>query len=190
MQVEQPDPLEFEGNVHFRMLGHLPKWPQECVVCGRPCVETYEVRSQVTPRRGQPPFERGIRTFPVPLHTHDADCLGKFRHPQPLGIILSVVVLAAAIGVVASTFVRPEWPARIFVFCVGTVMALFPIWMFVLDRYPPYAGIWESGGVDYTVGFRRESFARKFAELNRDIIQPWHRLKGDISINIFPRKQD
>lgn len=188
--MEQPDPLESEGNVHFRMTGHLPKWPQECVVCGRYCVETHEVRSQATPRRGQPLFERGIRTFQVPLHANDPGCLGKLRHPQPLGIILSVVVLAAALGVFASTFVRPEWPARIFVFCVVTVMAVFPIWMLVLDRYPPFVSIWESGGVDYTVGFRRESFARKFADLNRDIIQPWHRPKGDISINVFPRKQD
>ena len=188
--MEQPDPLELGGNVHFRMTGHLPKWPQECVVCGRPCVETYEVRSQVTPHRGQPLFERGIRTFLVPLHSNDADCLGKFRHPQPLGVILGAVVLAAAMGLVATTFVRPELAARIFVFCLGTVIGLLPIWMLVLDRYPPYASIWESGGVDYTVGFRREPFARKFAELNHDIIQPWQKPKGDISINIFPRKQD
>lgn len=188
--MEQPDLLEWEGNVHFRMTGHLPKWPQECVVCGRPCLETFEVRSQVTAHRGQPLFERGTRTFPVPLHANNADCISKFRHPQPLGIILSAVVLAAVVGFAASTFVRPDLPARIFVFCVGTIMALVPVWMLVLDRYPPYASIWESGGVDYTVGFRHESLARKFADLNREIIQSWHRPKGDISVNIFPRKQD
>ncbi len=188
--MEQQDPLELDGDVHFKMTKHLPRWPQECVVCGQLCMETYEVRSQASPRPGQPPFERGIRTFPVPVHTNNADCLRKLRRPQPLSIILGTAALAAAVGLGASTFVRPELPARIFVFCVGTIMAFFPIWMLVLDRYPPYVSIWESNGVDYGVGFRHESFARKFVELNQDIVQPWHRLKGDISINVFPKKED
>lgn len=178
------------GTVPFKMTGHLPKWPQECVVCGQSCVETHELRSRVPSRRNQSLFARGTRSFSVPVHVSEGDCLAKLKRPIPLLVIGGELVLAAVVGGIASTFVRPEPAARIFVFCVGTIMAIFPIWMVVLDRYPPYVEIWENSGVDYSAGFRRQSFARKFAELNQDIVSDAHAPDWDVSINVLPKRDE
>ncbi len=185
--TETSIPLESDGNVRFKMSGHLPRWPQECVVCSQYCAETREVYSRVEPQNRYSFGGRGIRSFPVPLHVSNPDCMHRFRFLAPASVYLLLLSIMLGVGWVASTFARPGWPAHLFVFSFAAIVAGLIAVLPLSDRYQPYVLIFEYLDGEYTVGFKYEAYARKFVELNRDIVLPFDRLKWDVSINVLPK---
>ena len=190
--MDAPAPLQSQGNVHFRLDRRLPRWPQECVVCGKACVESWEVRCSAAQDRNKNflNWNRSRRSFPVPVHMSEGDCLAKLKHPIPFGVLAAMFLLCAGAGLIACYFVVPKPAGWIFAFLFGGIVAGLLLALPVTDAYPDYASFLEVNSIDYTASFRRIPFAQKFAELNRDIVVPWQGIPGDVSINIVARHDD
>lgn len=164
-----------EGSVPFRVLNHRPQWPQLCVVCSLPCAENVALDS-VTKQRAYSKGGRGykvvkgLQSFNVPVHTNNTGCLTKLRHPAPLWTKAVAVLVGISVGAGLIWIVKPDGTRLM----VDMIMIGFGAWfaaqLSANALYPPYLTIWEEAGADYRAVFRDKAYARKFADLNHDIL--------------------
>lgn len=188
MGTEQKDALVVNGNVRFTVTQHGPRWPRQCVVCGETCVETRELDSTAEKNKGYQLYwtVKGARSFEVPVHVTAGDCYRKLIHPMPLWAQAAWVLIGLSGGALMGAIARPDWNDRIGAFVIFGSIALLLAWASVGAAFQPGLEIQDLGALGYVASFKDEAYAQRFAELNRDVVQPWHRIPWDISINLFP----
>lgn len=192
MSDVQDDQLEVNGNVHFRMNGNGPRWPQQCVVCGDTCVETREVFSTRDVYFGRFSYTiKGLNSFLVPVHVTAKGCERLLRHPIPLWAQIAWMLAGLAVGVFMGAIAKPDWGSRGGAFLIfggiGLIIARVP----VIVMFESPLDIKEIDGPEFFASFKDESYALRFAELNQaDVIAPWKRPAWDISINLFPKRKN
>ncbi|HEY3858902.1 MAG TPA: hypothetical protein VGM47_04745 [Gammaproteobacteria bacterium] len=187
-RMQADDSLATDGSVMFRAV-KLPQWPPTCVVCGQACSEVTELYSVVEVDVGTRLAHdiRGIRSFQVPVHATVKDCRVKLLHPRPFRAYFAPVLFGLAVGACMGFIAKPDWNDRMGAFTIFGVLAGFIAWGAVQIIIRPALEIRELGGADYLAGFKDQSYAQRFAELNRDIIIPIQRPSWDI--DIFPRRK-
>lgn len=184
------DQLEGQGSVRFRVAGHGPQWPEVCVVCGQACGEYRELYSTAEVGSGRSSRTvRGIRSFQVPVHATAKDCYRKLLHPAPLWALAIPFLTGAGGGAVMAAIAKPDWGSRIGAFLAFGGIAFFLGYVPRVFMFRPALAFRELGGVDYIADFQDETYAKRFAELNRDVVQPWQAIPWDISINLFPKRK-
>jgi hypothetical protein len=165
-----------QGNVPFRVLKRHPQWPQQCVVCSLPCAESVQLDSvtkQKAYSKGGKGYTvvKGLQSFQVPVHMNNAGCLTKLRRPSPLWTKVLATVASVSVGAILIWIVKPS-SAKLM---IDMIMLAFGVWvvaMFSINAlYPPYLTIWEEIGADYNAVFSDKAYARKFADMNRDILR-------------------
>lgn len=188
MGTEQEDPLVVNGNVRFCVSGRGPRWPQQCVVCGETCVETRELASTAEKNIGNRLYwtVKGARSFEVPVHVTARDCYRKLIHPMPLWAHVAWVLIGLSGGALMGAVARPDWNDRVGAFVIFGGIALLLARVIVGAGFQLSLAIQDLGALGYVASFKDETYAQRFAELNRDVAQPWHRIPWDISINLFP----
>ena len=187
MEAKQDGALVVNGNVRFTVAQHSPRWPQQCVVCGETCAETRELASTAEKNKGYQIFwtVKGARSFEVPVHVTAMDCYRKLIHPMPLWAQAAWVLIGLSGGALMGAVTRPDWSDRIGAFVIFGGIALLLARVFVGAGFQPDLEIQDLGALGYVASFKDEAYAQRFAELNRDVAQPWHRIPWDISINLF-----
>ena len=183
--------LAVEGNVLFSVEHGLPRWPELCVVCGESCVETCEFYSVVEVNRGTRFAHdvRGTHIFQVPVHATVKDCRAKLLHPKPLWAYLPPLLFGVAVGAFMGYIAKPDWASRMGAFTIFGAIAAFIGWIPVLVIFDSALEIDELGGTDCVARFKDQAYARRFAELNPDLVKPITRPAWDISINLFPKRK-
>ena len=179
------------GNVLFSVASGLPRWPELCVVCGKACVETYELYSIVEVGAGTRLAHdvRGTRSFQVPVHATVKDCRSKLLQPKPFWAYLPPLLFGLAVGAFMGYIAKPDWGSRMGAFTIFGAIAAFVGWVPMLIIFDSALEIHELGGADCVAGFKDQAYAQRFAELNRGIVRPITRPSWDISINIFPKRK-
>src|SRR5690242_18766493 len=95
------------GGVAFKAEGTVPKWPEDCVVCGRYCAETAEFYSRRTVRLANFQWTVKSRSFMVPVHQTGKSCLSRLRNPVPAWVWLLGAVAALSGGGFMSYMAHP-----------------------------------------------------------------------------------
>lgn len=187
MDAKQDGALEVNGTVRFRVTGHIPRWPQQCVICGETCVETCELDSTAERNLGYKLYwtVKGARSFEVPVHVTTRDCYRKLNHPMPLWGQAAWVLVGLLGGAFMGALARPDWNDRIGAFIIFGCIALLIARVIVGSAFQRGLVIQDLGTLGYVASFKDDAYAQRFAELNRDMVEPWHRIPWDISINLF-----
>lgn len=188
MDAKQDGALEVNGNVRFRVTEHGPKWPEQCVVCGETCIETREFDSTAEKKIGNRLYwtAKGAHSFKVPVHATTRDCYRKLKHPMPLWGQAAWVLGGLLGGAFMGAIARPDWKDRIGAFVIFGSIALLIARIIVGAAFPRGLIIHDLGALGYVASFNDEIHAQRFAELNKDAVEPWHRSPWNISINLFP----
>jgi hypothetical protein len=186
--MQGDDSLVTEGSVMFRAV-KLPQWPPICVVCGLACSEATEFYSVVKVYVGTRFAHdvRGTRSFQVPVHATVKDCRAKLLHPRPLWVYFAAVLFGLAVGACMGFIAKPDWNDRMGAFTIFGAIAGIVGWGAALIVFQPALEIRELGGADYLAGFKDQSYAQRFAELNRDIVRSIQRPSWDI--DIIPKRR-
>lgn len=154
------------GGAMFLVRDEPPKWPEECVVCGKYCAETAEFFSRRTLRFGNLQWTVKSRSFMVPVHLTGKSCLPRLRNPVPLWVWLVATLAALAAGGFMSHMAHPVAADRLGAFIVFGAVAFCLALVPVMFSYSPSLQINEGQDGWYYAGFKDKDYARRFAALN------------------------
>lgn len=159
------------GGVAFTAEGVVPKWPENCVVCGKYCAETAKFYSRRTVRFANFQWTVKSRSFLVPVHKTQGTCLDRLRSPVPAWIWLMAASVALGAGGFMSYIAHPIPSDRLGAFivfgAVGFCVTLLPI----IYSFPPSLEINDGSEGCYYANFKDKDYARRFAALNPELVR-------------------
>lgn len=159
--------------VTFLVRGAAPKWPEECVACGKYCAETSEFYSRRTVRFMNLQWTVKSRSFRVPVHQTGRSCLVLLKQPVLPWVWLMAMLAALGVGSLMSYLAHPISADRVGAFIVfgslGFCLALPP----VIFSFPPFLEIDERQYGSYYASFKDKGYAQRFSALNPQLVQFW-----------------
>lgn len=159
------------AGITFRVRDEAPKWPEECLVCGKNCAETADFYSVRTVRFMNIQWTVKSRSFRVPVHQTGASCLARLRNPVPPWVWLMAILAALGAGGFMSYLAHPISADRVGAFIVfgslGFCLALLP----VIFSFPAALAISEGQDGWYYASFEDKCYAQRFAALNPQLVQ-------------------
>ena len=159
------------GGVAFKVEAEPPKWPEDCVVCGRYCAETAEFFSRRTVRFANFQWTVKSRSFMVPVHQTGKSCLSRLQNPVPAWVWFMGAVAALSGGGFMSYMAHPIPSDRLGAFIVFGAVAFCLALLPIIYSFPASLAINEGSEGRYYASFKDKDYARRFAALNPELVQ-------------------